>query len=139
MAEPAKAGGKPQRPLSPHLSIYKPQISSTLSILHRASGVVIGVGSLMLTCWLVALATGPEAFDAVQAFLAGPVGLIIMLGFTAAVNYHMLNGIRHLGWDIGRGYELSTMTRTGVLVVLGAAVLTGLEWACVIAMGGVSL
>jgi len=126
MSDAAKP--KANRPVSPHLSVYKPQISSVLSILHRVTGVALGVGTLMLTAWLVSAAMGPDAYQAVQGFIGSILGRLLLLGFTAALCYHLLNGIRHLFWDAGLGYELDTMTRTGWMVVIGAAILTALIW-----------
>ena len=124
------------RPVSPHLQVYRPQISSMLSIAHRVSGVALGVGSLFLICWLTALATGPEAYEAVQAFAGSIIGLLLMLGFTGAINYHLLNGIRHLFWDAGKGFSIPVMNRTGWAVLIGAIALTAIEWAIVFGMGG---
>ncbi len=134
MSDAAKP--KANRPVSPHLSVYKPQISSTLSILHRVTGVGLGLGTVLLTAWLVSAAMGPDAYQCVQGFIGSIVGRLVLFGFTAALCYHLLNGIRHLFWDIGKGYELDTMTRTGWLVVFGAAGLTVLIWVAAYAMMG---
>jgi succinate dehydrogenase / fumarate reductase cytochrome b subunit len=116
------------RPLSPHLQVYKPQISSALSIFHRITGCALGAGTLLLTLWLVSAASGEGAFSVVQAILASWIGILILIGFTAALFYHFCNGIRHLAWDTGQGYELPTMHRTGVLVLAATAVLTVGFW-----------
>jgi succinate dehydrogenase / fumarate reductase cytochrome b subunit len=116
------------RPLSPHLQVYKPQISSALSIFHRITGCALGAGTLLLTLWLVSAASGEGAFSVVQAILASWIGILILIGFTAALFYHFCNGIRHLAWDAGQGYELPTMHRTGVLVLAATAVLTVGFW-----------
>ncbi len=112
------------RPISPHLQIYRPQITSVLSILHRLTGVALAIGSLMLAWWLTAAAAGSEAFDVANGFIGSVVGRLILLGFTGAVFYHLCNGIRHLFWDAGMGYELETAAKTGWLVVIAAIVLT---------------
>ena len=125
-----------ERPLSPHLQIYKPQISSVLSILHRLTGFGLGVGSLLLAWWLVAAAYGPDAFAVVQGFVASWFGRLILLGFTFAFFYHLANGIRHLFWDIGKGFELKTADMTGWLALLSAVALTVLAWVAGYAMRG---
>ncbi len=117
-----------ERPLSPHLQIYKPQISTVMSILHRLTGLALGVGTLLLTWWLIALAAGPDSFNVVQDFIGSVVGIIILIGFSWALFYHLCNGIRHLFWDIGRGFELSNVNASGWAVVIASAVLTVLAW-----------
>lgn len=117
-----------QRPISPHLQIYKRQISSVMSILHRITGVALGVGTLLFAWWIVAVASGPQAYADVQAFIGSILGRLILLGFTWALCYHLLNGLRHLAWDTGRGFDLPTMHRTGWTVVIGSFVLTLLVW-----------
>lgn len=97
------------RPLSPHLQVYKPQITSVLSILHRTTGVGLGIGTLLLAWWLIAAAAGPDAFETAQAFIGSVIGRILLFGFTIALFYHLANGIRHLVWDAGYGFELSTV------------------------------
>jgi len=125
-----------ERPLSPHLQIYKPQISSVLSILHRMTGFGLGVGSLLLAWWLVAAAYGPDAFAVVQDFISSWLGRLILLGFTFCFFFHMANGIRHLFWDIGKGFEIKTADMTGWLAFLGAGALTVLAWIAGYAMRG---
>lgn len=116
------------RPLSPHLQVYRPQITSMLSILHRVTGVGLGAGTLLIAWWLIAAATGPEAFETAQAFLGSLFGRLILLGFTWALFYHLCNGIRHLVWDAGYGYDLDSVTKTGWLVLVASVVLTVLAW-----------
>jgi succinate dehydrogenase / fumarate reductase cytochrome b subunit len=125
-----------ERPLSPHLQIYKPQISSVLSILHRITGAALGIGLLLLAWWLIAAASGPDAFATVQGFIGSWLGRTILFGFTWALFYHLLNGIRHLGWDLLLGLDLPTMTRTGWTVVIGSVVLTILTWIVAYAVRG---
>jgi len=117
-----------RRPISPHLQVYKPQISSALSIFHRITGCALGAGTLLLTLWLVCAASGDAAFSIVQAFLASWIGILVLIGFTAALFYHFANGIRHLAWDAGKGYELPVMHRTGMLVLAATVVLTAGFW-----------
>lgn len=118
----------PSRPLSPHLSAYKWRITSTLSILHRASGVFLSLSAVLLVAWLLALATGPEAYLCLSAFLASAFGKLLLMFISAAFFYHLLNGIRHLFWDAGLGFELQTARRSGWFVVLASAALTALLW-----------
>jgi succinate dehydrogenase / fumarate reductase cytochrome b subunit len=116
------------RPLSPHLQVYKPQLTSMLSILHRLTGIALAFGTLLLVWWLIAAATGPGAYDAVQNFIGSIPGRLLLLGWTFSLFYHLANGIRHLAWDTGRGFELTTAYATGWLVVIAAIVLTLVSW-----------
>ena len=116
------------RPLSPHLQIYRPQITSVLSILHRISGVFMSLGILLLACWLAAAASGPESYEIAVALLGSVVGRLLLFGWTLAFFYHFLNGIRHLEWDTGRGFELPQVVRSGWLVVVLSVALTLLMW-----------
>lgn len=115
------------RPLSPFW-IYKPQLTSILSILHRMTGLALSVGTLMLAWWLIAAAAGPDAFAAVQSFNASWLGRLLLLGWSFALFYHLCNGIRHLFWDVGRGFEMSSVRASGWTVVVASAGLTGLAW-----------
>jgi succinate dehydrogenase / fumarate reductase cytochrome b subunit len=117
-----------RRPLSPHLQIYRPQISSTLSILHRISGIALSVGALLLVCWLVSAATGDAAYNGLSAFLRSWFGILLLFGWTIALWYHFCAGLRHLAWDAGYGFDLPTMHLTGKAVLAGTAVLTVLTW-----------
>ena len=116
------------RPLSPHLQVYRPQITSVLSIAHRATGIVLAAGLLALLWWLAAAASGADAFADVQAAAGSVLGRLFLFGWTFALFYHLCNGIRHLFWDFGKGYELATVSLTGWLSVSGAAALTVLAW-----------
>ena len=117
------------RPLSPHLQVYRPQLTSMLSITHRATGVALAVGTLLLVWWLVAAASGPEAYATVQGFIGSIVGRLLLFGWTWALFYHLGNGIRHLFWDAGYGFELKTAYSSGWLVLLASFVLTLGAWA----------
>ena len=117
-----------KRPLSPHLQVYRWQISMLLSILHRASGTALGIGTILLAYWIISIAMGPEVFSDTQWFLGSILGRIILFGFTAALVLHFLNGIRHLFWDAGYGFELSTSKISGWLVFILTIVLTILVW-----------
>jgi succinate dehydrogenase / fumarate reductase cytochrome b subunit len=116
------------RPLSPHLQVYKPQLTSVMSIMHRATGIALAVGTLLLLCWLIAAATGERAFNDVQAFNASWIGRLLLLGWSYALFYHLCNGIRHLFWDAGKGFELDAAYRNGWLVVAASVVLTAAAW-----------
>ena len=117
-----------QRPLSPHLSIYKPQLTSVLSISHRATGVVLSVGTVFLVWWLVAAASGGSAFGAAQAFWGSWFGLLLLFGWTFSLFFHLCNGIRHLLWDAGWGFELRQTYLTGWIVVAASGALTIIAW-----------
>ena len=95
-----------KRPLSPHLQIYKPQLTSILSILHRATGVTLSMGSIILVLWIIALTLGEETYAMFSLIVNHWVSKFILLGFTFGLFYHLSNGIRHLFWDAGYGYDL---------------------------------
>lgn len=129
MAESQSGGAKRHpRPLSPHLQVYKPQLTSITSILHRISGIVLSIGLLYLVCWLAAAAQGMAAFDALQSFNGSILGRLMLFGWSVAFFYHLLNGIRHLAWDAGFGFELPAAYRSGYAVLIGTAVLTIAAW-----------
>ena len=116
------------RPLSPHLQIYRPQLTSVLSILHRLTGIALAAGTLLLVWWLVAVAVGPAAFETVQGFIGSWFGRALLLGWSYALFYHLVNGIRHLAWDAGWGFELKTVYLTGWTVIWASIALTLLAW-----------
>lgn len=117
-----------RRPLSPHLQIYRWQYTSVLSILHRITGVALAVGTLLLVYWLIAAAAGPDTFATAQGFIGSIFGRVLLFGWTVALFYHLANGIRHLLWDAGRGFELRTAYASGWAVVIAAAALSLLAW-----------
>ncbi len=119
------------RPTSPHLQIYRWQIGNSLSILHRLTGVALALGLPALCYWLVSLAGGEQAYAAAAKLLAGPVGLLGLVGWTFAFFYHLLNGVRHLFWDVGRGFERTQRHASGWFAVLGAVVSTLSVWALI--------
>jgi len=123
------------RPLSPHLQVYRWQIQMASSILHRATGIILAVGSLLIVAALVALAAGPEAWARVSALGGSWFGLLVLFGWTWAFSYHLLNGIRHLLQDAGWGYSIARFVRNGWLAVIGSFVLTALVWGALIARG----
>ena len=122
-------GSTVKRPLSPHLQVYDMlQLTSALSISSRITGSDWGVGLALLVWWLVAAASGPAAFDTVQWFLSSWFGLLVLFGMTGAAWYHTLNGVRHLAWDAGYGYDIPSTYRSGRLVLVGTVVMTLLTW-----------
>ncbi len=122
-------GSTMRRPLSPHLQVYDMlQLTSALSIAGRITGAAWAVGLVLLVWWLVAAASGPSAFAQVQWFMSSWLGLLGLFGMTAAAWYHTLNGVRHLFWDAGYGYDIPTTYRSGHLVLVGTVVLTLLTW-----------
>ena len=122
-------GSTIKRPLSPHLQVYDMlQLTSALSIAGRITGAAWAVGLVLLVWWLVAAASGPSAFAQVQWFMSSWLGLLGLFGMTAAAWYHTLNGVRHLAWDAGYGYDIPTTYRSGKLVLVATVVLTLLTW-----------
>lgn len=119
-----------KRPLSPHLQVYKPQMTSTLSILHRACGVALGIGTLMVAWWLIAAATSEKAYDAAMDFAGTPIGTFMIFGWSVALFYHLSNGIRHLFWDMGYLFKIQNAYKAGYLVLLSTVVLTASAWYC---------
>jgi succinate dehydrogenase / fumarate reductase cytochrome b subunit len=116
------------RPLSPHLQIYRWQLTSVLSILHRATGIGLAVGVVLLVSWFGSAADGPASFVKFQGFLASPVGFVVLLGCSVALFYHLCNGIRHLCWDSGRGLDLKSVYASGWTVLVATVVLTVIVW-----------
>jgi succinate dehydrogenase / fumarate reductase cytochrome b subunit len=119
---------KPIRPLSPHLQIYKPQLTALMSISHRLSGVFLSLSSLILVYWLMAVAAGESAYQQAQNLFNSWLGLVLLFGWSLALFYHLCNGIRHLSWDIGLGMDIKTVYVTGGLVWTATFLLTGLTW-----------
>ena len=122
------------RPLSPHLQVYRLPLLAVLSISHRATGVLLAAGSLVLVYWLAAVASGPDAFSDAQTRLGSLPGRAFLLLITFSLFYHLGNGIRHLFWDAGLGFELRTARASGILVIAAAVVLTLIAWALGYAM-----
>jgi succinate dehydrogenase / fumarate reductase cytochrome b subunit len=116
------------RPLSPHLQVYRPQITSILSILHRMTGVGLTAGAVFVVWWLLAAATSDDYFEFVDGLMTSWLGHLLWLGLTWALSYHFLNGLRHLWWDMGNGFELDQVTRSGQIVLFGSLLMTGLIW-----------
>ena len=122
-----------RRPLSPHLQVYKPQITTTVSIFHRATGVALGVGTLLFVWWLVAAATSDAAYARASGFIGSWFGMLLLFGWTVALWFHFCAGIRHLFWDAGIGFELPTVHTTGKAVFVATAVLSVLTWVVIFA------
>lgn len=116
------------RPLSPHLQVYRWQWTMAYSILHRATGIALSIGTILLVWWLIALASGPEAFATIQAILGSWVGRLALFGWTFAMFYHLANGIRHLVWDAGYGFDLAVAAKSGHSVPIVATLLTAGAW-----------
>ena len=113
-----------KRPLSPHLQVYKPQLTSVLSIIHRGTGVFLSLGALVLTYWLVSLAVSEDLFNSFHLHTTFWYGKLFLIGFVFSLYYHLANGIRHLFWDIGLGLEISTTYKSGYFTIFISAVLT---------------
>jgi len=117
-----------QRPLSPHLSIYRPTLTMTMSIVHRITGGALFFGTLLLAWWLLAAASGPTAYAKVQGFMGSIFGMLILFGYTWALLHHMLGGIRHLIWDTGRAFGPAERERLTLVTLVGSIGLTLLVW-----------
>ncbi len=131
----AKSSG-PSRPLSPHLQVWKFHPTMLSSILHRASGVVNYVGAVLVAIWLIALASGESTYTGLMNVLNGPIRILVILalvGFTLSLIYHMLNGIRHLVWDAGKGFDPAASNQRSVFIMMGSVILTVIIW--VLALG----
>lgn len=127
---------KYERPLSPFM-MYRWQYTNTLSILHRVTGCALSVGALLFVYWLVAAASGPEAYANAQAVFAHPLTKILLVGFSFAFFYHLLNGVRHLVWDTGHGFDKKKARTSGWVAFLGAVLLTALLWFLLVRRGEV--
>jgi succinate dehydrogenase / fumarate reductase cytochrome b subunit len=119
------------RPLSPHLGIYRWQIGNTLSILHRLTGVALAFGLAALCFWLICLSGGEDSYRMAQGAFDNPVGRLFLFGWTFSFLYHLLNGVRHLFWDIGKGFERVQRHASGWFAAIGALVLTLCVWAMI--------
>ena len=126
-----------ERPLSPHLGIYRPTLTMMMSITHRVTGAALFFGTLLLTWWLLAAASGPTAYAKVQAFMGSIIGMLILFGYTWALIHHMLGGIRHLIWDTSRGFGPAEREWLTLATIIGSVGLTLLIWIVgFIVMGG---
>jgi len=116
------------RPLSPHLQVYKPQLTSILSILHRGTGIVLSIGSIFLVSWILVLTLGESAYQIYSQLVNNWFGKLVIFGFTFGLFYHLSNGIRHLFWDAGYGYDLKDAYISGFAVILSSLSLTLITW-----------
>lgn len=128
-------GSEIRRPLSPHLQIYRPLINMVMSIVHRITGAALYAGSVLLACWLVAAALGPDEFNFVNGLFGNWLGQIVLFGYTWALLHHMLGGIRHFIWDTGRGLDIPTVNFLSWASIVLSVVLTLALWAGVLYLG----
>jgi len=126
----AKQSADP-RPLSPHMQVWRWHPTMASSILHRASGTINYIGAILITIWLVLLAAGPEAYAIYDTLLLGPLGVLVRLalfGFTLSLTYHLLNGVRHLIWDMGKGFDPKGSNTRSIAIIIAAIVITVAIW-----------
>jgi succinate dehydrogenase / fumarate reductase cytochrome b subunit len=131
----SSAPSEPQRPISPNIQLYRPQLTSVLSILNRLTCVLLSIAAIALVIWLLAAAAGPQAYATVQAALASWTGQVILFGSTFAFFLHFFGGIRHLVWDTVHGFELRTIYMSGWAVVAASIVMTVVAWIANVYMG----
>lgn len=124
------------RPLSPHLQVYKWQVQMVTSILHRATGMALAVGMLAMVWGLLALAAGPERWDAFAACVGSPLGQVVLFGFAWSLAFHLINGIRHLVQDAGYGYAIPDFVRSSWISVIGSVALVVVVWGIVLVRWG---
>ncbi len=117
-----------KNPLSPHLQIYRWQISSLISITHRITGMLNFLGLIFISTWISSAGISENLFEYFSVFLKSFIGRFILIGFTWSISYHLLSGIRHLFWDLGYGYEIKTANFSGILVILSSLILTIILW-----------
>ena len=116
------------RPLSPHLQVYRPQITSVLSILHRITGVALAMGLFIFAWWILAAAAGPEAYDFFRSVMGSPLGLVVLVGWSLAFFYHLCMGVRHLMMDAGWFFSIPAIYKGGYVALAGTVVLTAVFW-----------
>ena len=117
-----------KNPLSPHLQIYRWQISSLISIAHRITGIFNFLGLIFISAWISSAGISENLFEYFLIFLQSFIGKFILIGFTWSISYHVLSGVRHLFWDLGYGYEIKTANFSGIMVILGSLILTIVLW-----------
>jgi succinate dehydrogenase / fumarate reductase cytochrome b subunit len=136
MAEPTRSqGARRPRPLSPHLSIYRNEITMVMSIVHRITGMGLYLGTLLVAWWLIAAAVGPSYYEFVQGIIHSWFGRLVLLGYTWALMHHMLGGVRHLIWDTGRAFDIPSTNRLAWATLGGSIVLTIAIWFFILARG----
>lgn len=131
------SGHASNRPLSPHIQIYRPAISMVMSIVHRITGTALYLGMLVLVWWLIAAASGPGYYNVAMDWIGSPVGYIVLIGLSWAVFHHALGGLRHFLWDTGRGFEIPTVLRLSWATLIGSLTLTAVFWAALLTTTGV--
>lgn len=124
------------RPLSPHLDVYRLPLSALISIVHRGTGAFLTMGTIVLVWWLIALAGGEQTFSVAQEFMGGFFGKLILFGWSFALFFHLSNGIRHLVWDAGYGFEKSEVEKSSYIVLGASGALTVLVWVVAFSFGG---
>lgn len=124
----ASSPTKSERPLSPHLQIYKPIPTMMMSIVHRITGGALYVGTILVAWWLIAAASGPDYFEWVNGFFGSWLGILILFGYTWALIHHMLGGLRHFAWDLGHLFDKHTSTKLAYATIIGSAALTLVIW-----------
>lgn len=127
-----------ERPLSPHLGIYRLQITMVMSIVHRITGGALYLGTVLLAAWLVSAAMGPREFAFVNGLFAHPLGLLVLLGYSWALIHHMLGGVRHLIWDTGQALDPKPADALAWLTVIASVITTAVVWAAALSMRGLS-
>ncbi len=132
----AQAGVRRPRPLSPHLQIYKPMLTMMMSIVHRITGAALYFGMALLAWWLIAAASGPNAYATFQWFIGSLIGELILFGYTWALVHHMLGGIRHLVWDTLHGFEPTEREMLALANLIGSIVITLAIWGIGYLMAG---
>ena len=123
MADNPQKPAQATRPLSPHLTIYRWPVTMATSITHRATGVGLSLGAVILAWWLVSISNGPEGWQSFHALSDTPIGLLVVFGLTWSLVYHFLNGIRHLAWDLGYGFEKHLAERNSTMILVGSVVI----------------
>ena len=129
--------GPALRPLSPHLSIYRPMLSMMMSIVHRVTGAALYVGTLLIAWWVIAAASGPNPYATFEWVMGSIIGKLVLFGYTWALLHHMLGGIRHLIWDTGRGFDLASVKSISWMTIIGSLILTVAVWAFGLKLTGV--
>ena len=132
MADNPQRSAATTRPLSPHLTVYRWPVTMMTSITHRATGVGLSLGAIILAWWLVSISNGPEGWQNFHAISDTPIGALVLLGLTWSLVYHFLNGVRHLAWDLGYGFDKREAERNSVIIyalsILGALAVFGAVW-----------
>lgn len=132
----AKGAAVRERPLSPHMSVWRWHVTMVTSILHRATGVALYVGALIGAAWAMCLAGGARSYDSFLTVAGSPLGKLVLFGLTVSIFYHLANGIRHLFWDAGEGFEVKTADKTAIAAMTFAVVISVLVWGAAMFTGG---